>query len=168
MARRRSVAEENRKRKLPVIPYLVSVWNQDVERWSLPSSRGVALLDFPGLIFKRDVLKGRVVLDWNEQPMLVRNVELVNEPNGVIPSLVRLNLVNQERAESGIGSVYLSPKEHAFKLFFRRKDRKLGAVVSRETQAFQGAQPCKIESTFQIVDGIADDECELHGGALVS
>ncbi len=163
--RGRNILEEYRQAELTVILYAESLGGVDVPRRGLPCSVGSAPLNVSGFIFKFNVINGLVADNWNEQPMFVRNVEQVNGSDGVIPSVVRLYVVNEEWADSRIGRVYCSSKENAFKLFLVRVDRKLGVVIRRKSEPLKGSQPCKIESAFQVVNDIPNDEREVNSGS---
>src|SRR5579872_1558677 len=104
-----SILEHYSKRHLSLILYVPAGRNGDVIGRVLSGSHREPWSEFAPLVLRYDSINGRVVNCRNEQAVFVANVELVNGPDGPIPSLVRLYLVHHQVEQMGTGRVYFFP-----------------------------------------------------------
>ncbi len=95
----------------------------------------------------------------DKQPVFVSVCEAVSGPDGCIPSLVRLYLVNDEIEEGGGGNVdlYVSTSKLSLKFWGGPVDRELG-IVSNESrsESLDSFEPSVIKGACQVVDGISN------------
>lgn len=125
--------------------------------------------NFTSLIFKFDAFNGRQLNDWNQEPMFVSNVELVNGPDGRIPSIVRLYLGHHEVKEIGGGTVYFSPPERDFKIVQGGINRKFGELAEGGgKESFNCLHPGIVKSALKIVKDIPQHQCNIGSKSLVT
>jgi hypothetical protein len=97
------------------------------------------------------------VNDWDEEPVLVSDVEFVHGPNGKIPSTVRLYLAYGESGEVRSESAYLQVFKRRFKVIKGGMDRKLAPTpIPGGSQAAHRLKPCVIEGALKIMNGVPD------------
>ena len=105
---------------------------------------------------------------WDQEAVFVVNVESMERTNIAVPSLVRFHAIDHE-IEEGRGVAYSSSlSEIGYKLMPRIWDGKLRVTgVSRRTKLSHDATPCDIESAMEIVNCIANDQCNIGKQGLV-
>jgi hypothetical protein len=87
--------------------------------------------------------------DGNKKPMFISDVQIVNGPNGEIPSLARLYRVEHEPKEIRAGNVYLSLREASFQLFDGLPDGKFGPIIDCSgNQPFDRLEPSIVQSAM--------------------
>lgn len=118
----------------------------------------------PSVILKADVPQPRDFKDWEQKPMLVQDVELVQGPEGFsIPSLIRLYGAYNEVTDCRGGFLYQSAVDSAFKFISGFSDWESGVLVADpESREYDFAYH-DVEGTSQIVEHITDDEREFIG-----
>jgi hypothetical protein len=157
-----SFVEQYRDGNLSLIFDMPTEFNRDLVGRLLGSSPCGSLHNFPMLIFHLDALSGRKFNNGQEQSVLVINVQDVNAPDRVIPSLVRLYFVEDKFEKSGRGAVYFNPTKRTFHLLSYRENGEFGLIVgARRTEFGQNRHPCVIESAMEIVDGISKDQSNV-------
>lgn len=98
----------------------------------------------------------------NKQPMFVSVVEIVNGPDGVIPSLARLYCVKHKAVELGAENVYFGLRKIAFYFLDGFPDREFSPIILKGGgEPFNRLEPCIVESALQIVDGIPHDNGDI-------
>lgn len=101
----------------------------------------------------------------NKKPVLISVVEIVNGPNGVIPSLARLYRVEHEPKEGRADSVYMSMRQKTFHFFDGLADGEFRPVINkRGSTLLDGFQPSIVESAFKVMDSITNHESEVIEG----
>jgi len=119
-------------------------------------------LNFSSFVFQFNALNSGKRNDWGQQPMLVADVEMVNNANVVVPSIVRLYLACDKPKECGAADIYFSPMKRVYKFIKRMPDREFSKIADGlRSEPLNSAKPRIIESTLQIVDSISDDQPEL-------
>ena len=86
------------------------------------------------LVFNADVVNAIDLHHWQQEPVLVENVETVQGPNGVIPSVVRLYPIHDETSDCLGGLCYLAAINGGLKFLPIFPDRK-SSVVVRATES---------------------------------
>jgi len=103
-----------------------------------------------------------------EKAMLVPVVDLVNGPDGNIPSIVGLYFLYDELVKSNAKSIYFSPLQRSFKFIDGLADGKLGGIVDDSGRCpLQDFSPSIVESASQIVSGIPDHQCDVGSGLSI-
>ncbi len=144
-----------------------TIWDGNVVGKSLHSAKGSAPLDVARFVLKLDALDGGEENKWNEKPMLVHVISLVDGPNGNIPSLVGLYLVHDSPVESKAVDVYFSLPKKSFKFIHNLSHREL--ISHRVADRFgrehiSNSPPSVVESTAHIVDSIPDKDSNVGSG----
>ncbi len=132
-------------------------------------SDGIAFSYFPHFVFHLYAHNRSVLNDREQQLVLVENVELVHGPDGIIPSVIRLYLGHDEIDECRILGIYLPARHNTFKLVSRGMDGELRIIVNGSRSVLgERLDPCMVESTPEIVDGISYHEADFAGRSSVS
>ena len=98
----------------------------------------------------------------NEKLVFVGNVQLVKVEDKEIPSLVRFYIVNNELEQAGMQSINGVRLKARFKFFDGLAYGKLGVpVYSLGNERSHNLKPSVIESGPQIVNCIANDQCDI-------
>ncbi len=155
--------------ELSLLLHANSGMHMDVPGELLPSSPRATGFNSTSFIYRFDAIDRAVMDDWNEKPMLVKDVQSVNSPNGFIPSVVRLYLVKHEIEKAGIGDIYFSPRQDSFKLISRRINRELSEISNGIRHVGSDSfQPSIVKGAFQIVDSVPDPESDLSCRSNIS
>src|SRR4029077_324671 len=93
----------------------------------------------------------RNLSDWNEQLVLVENVQFVQGPQGEIPSFVWLYLVENESLQFD-GMLYRSTREGAYKFLPRLINRESGVLAWNPADFEHGIAVNQVQGTPQIVN----------------
>ncbi len=105
----------------------------------------------------------------NKKPVFVSVVEIVNGPDGVIPSLARLYRVNHKSEEIRAGFVYFSMLQKTLYLFDALADGELCPIVNEGgSELCNCAQPSIVEGAFEIVDSISNHKSEIIEGCDIT
>ena len=148
--------------ELSILCEIQALCKIDDIRRPLKSADSPSRCGFAQLILHLNSLNMPLCENWKEQPMFVSVVETVHGPDGVIPSLARLYLVNHEIEESRTGSVYVSLSKLTLYFFDGFVDGELGAATDvGGHQPLNCLQPRVIESASQIVNSIANQKSQV-------
>jgi hypothetical protein len=106
--------------------------------------------------------------DRNKQPMFISDVKVVNGPNGLIPSIARLYLVEHKSKQIRGSSVYASLRHPSFKFFEDFANRELGPVINEGgNQSVDGLEPGIVEGAIQIMDSVPEQQGDIvEGGSI--
>jgi hypothetical protein len=99
---------------------------------------------------------------WNTKPVLISEVEFVYGPYGRIPSTVGLYLAYKKVGKSRGGTIYRQFNKPVFQAFHGAVTRErslLPPLIGNESG--DGVEPNIIESAFEIVDGITEDDGKI-------
>jgi hypothetical protein len=109
------------------------------------------------IVLQTNSLQHSNVYHWKQEPVFIEDVQFVQSPEGVIPSLVRFYDIHDEVSDCFGGLCYQSAFDGSFKFIpgFAEWKSRMGVVPSEfeKNNIVNG----KVESTFQIVKGISDD-----------
>jgi hypothetical protein len=100
---------------------------------------------------------------FEQQEMLVENIEIMKGPNDRIKSLVRLYLRNHKTKEIFASGIYFNPMKGNFEVLPRITHGEVGP-----TRQFVGekstdcAVPCEIQRGVQVVDNVADHQGQVQ------
>ena len=100
-----------------------------------------------------------------EKPVLVYDVESVKGKKRIVPSLVRLQFLDQAH-RSIAGSVYFSPKL-GFKVLSAFPDKELGLIIGSASIGVNELPRQMIQGRTQIVDNIASDGGESQRNCVL-
>jgi hypothetical protein len=101
-----------------------------------------------------------VISGWDEQFVLVPDVQLMKRAKIEVPSIVRLYLAEDKSGESRAGSA--NPAKSRYKLVNGRVYGKFEAHVSTGHERANRLEPCIIESGLKVVNGITHDQRKLR------
>lgn len=116
-------------------------------------------------VLKVDSGEGESVDYRNEEPMFVKNVELVESPEGIISSLVGLYAVKDEIGNARFDSLYFSLTEGIHKILPRFVEREVSGRVTFANIPQHGAEK-QIERSAHVVNSITNDKGELFGSGF--
>ncbi len=155
----RSLSEEYRKGNMAVILDLVPRREIHVERAVSFDSVGVQFMRPTSLVFHSSVVDARVAYDWRQQTVLVRDVQIVESAQAIIPSTVRLYIRPHSIEQPRSGHVYISPRQRRVELLQCFSERELGVAVHHGgTDLPHNGNPGVIKRGSEIVDGIPEHE----------
>jgi hypothetical protein len=154
--------EQYRKGNCSLILQVPTERNRDVVGRLLRCPPCAPLLHFSSLIFYLNAVNGSVFDDRQEKAVFVINVQIVNRPDGFIPSLVRLYLAENKIEKRGCGALYFNPAKRSFNLVSYRKNGEFSLIVdARRAELGQNRHPCVIESAMKIVDRITEHQSNI-------
>jgi hypothetical protein len=140
----------------------ISVANASVNRRSAsgdgPSSDTKLLAS---LVFSANIVNSSDLYDWKQKPVLVENVEIVQGPDGVIPSLVRFYDIHDEVTDCFGGLGYYSGIYGGCKFIPGFSNRKSSVVIPSPEPAKNYTVDGKIERCLEIVEGISNHKREI-------
>jgi hypothetical protein len=120
------------------------------------------IVDSAAIILDLQAASGCPIQDRDEEFVFVSNVQCVQGPNGVIPSVVRLYIVNDQIEQSGVGLMYFSALERVYKVIFGIPERESGVRVKNgRNEGCNGFNPSQIKSGFEIVHSIPEHKGNL-------
>jgi len=117
------------------------------------------------VIFSNNIIDRRDLHEWYQKPVFVENVEIVQGPKGVIPSLVRFYDIQDEVADLFGGLVYFRPFDGSYKVIPSFPKRENGVVVVDSEVVKYDFIDSEIKGTAKVVEGITDYGREViwHG-----
>ncbi len=133
-------------------------WPNEVGK-GVSSTPCLPAMPLPLLVFHINIANRGIVNDWNEEPVLVSDVEFVHGANGKIPilSTVRLYLAYEESGEFRSETAYLQVLKSGFKVIAGGIDWKFGSTpISGGNQTTHCLKPCMVERALKIMNGIPD------------
>ncbi|MGA9040369.1 MAG: hypothetical protein WB421_07530 [Terriglobales bacterium] len=116
------------------------------------------------LILKADVRESHYLENWNQQFMFVRDVHIVQGPEGPISSLVSLHVVDHEVPQADSTCMidkfllFQSAIYGTYKFFPRVSDWKARPVVSHSRYAIKSSVVQQIKSASHVMQRITNDE----------
>jgi hypothetical protein len=119
---------------LTIILGVPSERNGDVIRRLLSSCETVASrTNFSGFVLRLDSDNGRIEDYWNQKAMFISNVISVNGPDGRIPTVVRLYLVQDQPEKAGMDDIYFLLSKRSFKTISGGVNREFGKLANRRS-----------------------------------
>jgi len=113
------------------------------------------------LVFNANIMHNPHIHDWKQEPMFIENVEIVQGPQGIIPSTVRLYGIHDKLSDLWGGLLYQSAidgRYHSISGFSKWEPSMVIKVTeSAENNFIDG----EIKRTLQIVKGVSDDRREI-------
>lgn len=95
---------------------------------------------------------------WKQEPVFVKNVEIVKASEGIIPSLVRFYDIHDEVSDLFGGLPYQSAIDGVYKAIPTLPERECSVIVVPLQSSENDLIESNIQGTFEVVSGIADDE----------
>jgi hypothetical protein len=104
--------------------------------------------------------------DWKQEPVFVEDVEIVQGPEGAIPSLVRFYGIHDEVGDCFGGLMYQSAFDGSYKFIpgFSKWESSEVIVTSQPTK--NNLVNCNIKRSLEIMEGISNDESNVIGKRL--
>jgi hypothetical protein len=101
----------------------------------------------------------------NDESMLIPVTEIVNSPQGNIPSIVRLYFVEHEPVQVRAGNVYFSIRKPSFHFFGGLPHREFGPIINeRRNQFLDCDQPSIVEGAFKVVECVSNHQGNVIEG----
>jgi hypothetical protein len=113
------------------------------------------------VVLHSDVVNHVDVQHWQQEPVLIDIVEIVQCPQGTIPSVVRLYDIHDEVADCFGGLMYQSAINGLYKFIPRRSKREFGVVVVAPKPSKNNLVDGVIQRGFEVVQSISDDKSEI-------
>ena len=113
------------------------------------------------VVFHADAVNNVHVHHWEQEPVLIEDIQIVQGPKGVIPSLVWLYDIHNEVTDCLRGLMYQSAINGRYKFIPRLAERESGVVVVSMKSPKDDFIDQNIQSSFQIVQRIAKDEGQV-------
>lgn len=159
----RSLVEDYRDGNVALILDVPAGLNGNKVWRFLGSPPSTAPLDFTSFIFQLNAINGGKTHNWDQEPMFVENVEFVNGADGgIIPSVVRLYIGNDEFKECRGDDVYFSPVQRVFKLILGGVHGKFGELADcRGDKSLDGSYPCMVKSALLIMNSVSNHQCKV-------
>lgn len=159
-----SLPEEYAKGRLSIVCYVELGGRGDrVEPTAFSHKEGQILKPVVVIVMRAYSAELRDGNNRNEQPMLVYNVQLMEGPQRIIPSLVRLYDVKNQITDVLPRHLYFSTIQRAYKFLPRISYWKIGVPSTRATGFDDNLASHEIEGCAQIVDSIANYQGNIAG-----
>lgn len=118
---------------------------------------------FATLIFVANILGNAELKQWNQESVLIQDVKVVEGPDGTIPSLVGLYNIHDEVRDPFGGLLYQPAINGRYKIIPCVSNGKSRIAVIPFQSSKDHLIDGKIQSSFQIMQGITDYEREVLG-----
>lgn len=152
-----SLAEAYRDGKVSIILDLDPFSKVEFPKGPRPCSSETCTF-FALLVFNANTGNPGAIDDWDEQFVLVKDIEIVKIMKEIVPSRVGFYGGTDPFAENGAGGVYFSLGQGAFKFRSALAKRKLSVIGTRESQMRPRAYPQIIERCPEVVDRVSSDK----------
>jgi hypothetical protein len=157
----KSLAEEYKNLSFSVVCDLaISDFGQSLNGASTTRNNPMPQPNRAFAVFNANARDKTDIPHWNQEPVLVKNVEFVQGPNGRIPSTVRVYLGGDKVRYSDRGSLYLSAIDGSYKFIAGFSKRESSEIVVFSQSPKHYLVNREIERSFEVVNGIADDEAK--------
>lgn len=113
------------------------------------------------VVFNSDAMDHVHMHYWEQDPVLVDNVQIVQGPQGIIPSLVRLYDIHDEIADISGCLMYQSAIDGRYKFIPRLTERKSSVVVVSVKPSKYDLINQNIQSSLKVMQSIADDQSKV-------
>jgi len=135
----------------------------DTIRRLLGNRQSVSGRTITSVIFHLNAADVDLSQSGDQKPMFVSVCKVVNGPDGCIPSIMRLYLLDKESEKIGAMSVYVPFNKLPLKFFGGFINRKLGEVPIKryESKRFDGLKPGIVQRAVKVVNRISDDQRDL-------
>jgi hypothetical protein len=123
-------------------------------------------------VLKADISERHYLENWNEQLMLVRDVHIVQGPQGPIPNLVGSDDIDDEVPQRNGGPVigkfllFQSAIYGTYKFLPLIANWKMSMEVGLPCKFLENSVVEEIERTSQVVQGVSDDKGSRSGGKV--
>ena len=123
----------------------------------------------PFFIFEFNSVDTPLRQDGNKKPMFISNVEIVDGPNGLIPSIARFYRVEHKPIQIRGGNIYASLRHPSFKFFNGLADREFCPIIDKGwNQSLDSLQPGIVEGAIEIVDSIPEHQRNIVEGRSIA
>jgi hypothetical protein len=160
--KRTSLAEQYANGKLAMILDVVPYREVEVEGTVPVHGEGRDILGSSRLILHRSAFESAVSDYWNQQLVLIDNIEIVKSPEGIIPSTIRLYVGDDRLVDSRCGQIYVSSAQLTFETLARFGEGESRVLVNDgEIDPLRDNKPCVIQRGSEIVNGVPDNQGHL-------
>jgi hypothetical protein len=113
------------------------------------------------VVFRQNAVHRSDLHEWKQKPVFVSNVEVVEGPEGVIPSLVGFYDIHDEVSDLFGGLLYQSTIDCAYHTIPGFSKRESSVVVVAAKPSENDFVDRKIQSAFEVVESIPDDKSKV-------
>jgi hypothetical protein len=99
--------------------------------------------------------------DWKQKPVFVEDVDIMQGPQGVIPSSVRFYDIHDEVKDVFGGLLYQSAIDASYKFIPRFKEWKYSVIVVPSKSSKVDFVNSKVQSALEVVRGISNDKSNV-------
>lgn len=139
----------------------------DVRR-SLEISSSIPPVNLPLFVLHFNSLNMPLGKNGDKEPMFVSDVQSVDGPDGMIPSLVRAYLVTYEPKERRGKNIYVGVSEPSIKFFDGLSYGEFCSLGESRSKSFDSFEPDIIEGAIKVVDGIPHHQGNVIEGTGIS
>jgi hypothetical protein len=140
----------------------------DVRR-ALEVSSSVSPVDLPLFVLHFNSLNMPLGKNGDKEPMFVSDVQSVNGPDGMIPSLVRAYLVTYEPKERRGNNIFVGVSEPSIKFFDGLSYGEFCSLGDESrSKSFDSFEPDIIEGAIKVVDGVSYHQGDVIEGSGIS
>jgi hypothetical protein len=154
-----SVAEEYAKGRLSIVCYVELGGSGERLNFSTLADYKSRVNDFIVVVIMRaNTSQSSDRNNWDQQPMLVHDVPLVKTPQGLIPSLVWFDFIDDQVTDDVSGYLYFSTMDGFYKFVSRVADREIGIPgwdFPRHGNNFTGHE---VQGGSQVMDNVANNQ----------
>ncbi len=110
------------------------------------------------LVLKKYSPENHTLQGWDDKLVLIHNVEIVESPEGGIPSLVGFYFIPNKITNSLSRLLFKSTVDYGYKFFPRLEDWKLCMFAGVPVLAENCLTEKNIKSTTQVMNGVSNDQ----------
>jgi hypothetical protein len=123
----------------------------------------------PVLIFNSDVFDAGMTDELEQEDVLIRDVEIVQSPKKIIPSIVRLEFVDHEVKQGGRLAVYFHPfGEKTLKVLPRMTNGKFRVTGNGSRRLCRDSvEPSIINGHTKVMDSISSNQSQISDDIFV-
>jgi hypothetical protein len=118
------------------------------------------------LVYSANVAHSTDLHNWKQKPVLIEDVEIVQGPQGVIPSFVRFYDIHDEVADCWRGFMYQSAIYGGYKIIPTSSHREPSLVITSLQPGKDDIVNSEVQGRFQIMQGVANDERKIVWNGL--
>jgi len=156
----RSLVEEYAHGNVAVLLDLVPRKHINVEGSIAANSESVKFVRPTTLVFHSSIGNAGVANHWRQQKVLVTDVQIVESPDGIISSTVRLYIRPHPIEQSRTGYIYLSPSQRSVEFLQTVPERELKmSDINGGIDMQHGRNPDVVKRCPEIMNGVSKDEC---------
>jgi hypothetical protein len=119
------------------------------------------------VVFKADAAKSHKLEHWNQELVLIPDIQVVQGPQGVIPSFVGLHDIKYDLRDLGIDLLlFESTRQGGYKSVPRIANRKASPLRGNASTFQNSSVVKKIEGASQVGERVSDHKSDYLGGKI--